>query len=202
MSKRIGVDVDGVLARFNTAFHRRLLNVLGVDKFPVGYDAANPTEWEWPRQHGYSKEEEDKVWKAVWADPYFWKTLDPMPYAQEDVLRLDGLSRNGHDVYFITNRKGVKVKRQTEDWLEARGMYFPTVLITGSNKHPVIHGLELDCFIDDRLSFMNELAVDHTDCVGVTRPYLYHTTQNDKPNRNKFLRVVTSVGAMLNAEGL
>lgn len=144
------------------------------DKFPAHYDPTQPPCWEWPNHFGYTQEQEKQVWKQVWSDSSFWQSLDEEPYGSEAVNKLDKLAFSGHDIYFITNRSGVRAKLQTERWLEARGMYNPTVLVTG-DKIPVVRALKLDAYIDDKPETLIELGKDV-----ILRTYAKLTSYNAK----------------------
>ncbi len=152
---KLGIDMDGCLADFNTAFYALLLAKFGARDTPVGYIPTQPPCWQWPRHLGYTEAEELSVWQDVWQSPTFWQYLGEEAHASETVTLLDKLAFLGHDVYFITHRKGVKVKLQTERWLEARGMYNPTVLVCEGDKVPLYGALGLTAAVDDKLETLN-----------------------------------------------
>lgn len=152
---RIGVDVDGVLADFNTAFIRRVKDVTGRDLFPEGYE---PTTWNYPESLGYTREEVSKVWDHVTADPTFWLNLSPYWDAMTVLERLRTEFGND-DVYFITSRPGVRAKAQTEVWLATHSGDFtwnPTVLIS-SEKGACAKALKLDYYVDDRFENVHDV---------------------------------------------
>lgn len=148
---KLGIDVDGVLADFNTRYIERCVAETGRDLFPPRpFDIQT---WNYPESYGYTNEEVAKVWASIKADPFFWQMLDPYPGA---VAALDYLKTRiaaGDDVYFVTARPGIAAKSQTEAWLTAlwpsRERPMPTVLIA-SNKGLAARTLELDVYIDDR----------------------------------------------------
>jgi len=181
---KIGLDVDGVLADFNSSFIERVIEVTGRDLFPPRpFDI--PT-WHYPQHYGYTEAELDfangPVWKSVKEDPAFWYFLKPYPGAPEF---LAALNQDKHDIYFITNRAGVQAKAQTESWLEFHGFgsrssevfSYPTVLIS-EDKGAVAKALRLDLYIDDRDE--NCLAVHHdstgTKMVQLARPWNHSHT--------------------------
>lgn len=139
---KIGVDIDGVLADFTKSFNALVRAEFGIE---LPYPA--PT-WQWHREGGVTKQQDNQLWNII-KTTHFWATLVPMPGAIDAIARLDQLSHDGHDVYFITSRPGKLAKFHTEWWLKAYGMNFPTVLVT-SDKGPVVKGLGLDIFIDDK----------------------------------------------------
>jgi 5'(3')-deoxyribonucleotidase len=150
---RIGVDVDGVLADFNTSFIERVIKVTGIDRFGKGFI---PTTWNYPESVGYSPEEVAAVWEDIKGDPYFWRNLPAYAHTAQVLTYLSHLQHIGHDVYFITARPGVVAKKQTEEWLQykCRMQYLaapsPTVLIS-SNKGLCAQVLNLDIYVDDRV---------------------------------------------------
>lgn len=158
----LGIDVDGVLADFNTSFAEAMIEVTGVDQFPKNWregikDKTYPNTWNWDLDAGYNKEQSRKVWEqGILTSSKFWKSLAPLSGAQEAIKQFNRLSNEGHEVYFLTHRNGKKAKQQTEEWLYDLGMNYPTVLLTG-NKLPVIANLGVNFFIDDKLATVNEV---------------------------------------------
>lgn len=148
---RIGVDVDGVLADFNKSFIERIVQITKRDLFP-----SRPFEirtWYYPEAYGYTDGELATVWSAIRTDPYFWTSLSAYPETRAALRYLDERISFGDDVYFITARAGLDVKRQTETWLSSRWPYqrMPqiTVLIS-EHKDLCAKALNLDVYIDDR----------------------------------------------------
>lgn len=143
---KIGCDVDGVLANFNEAFATRLHAVTGRDVLPK--EDQFPV-WHWPQQHGYTDAEVEQTWASVFADPRFWLLLPPYPTTENMLHRLSIRDAMGDDIYFITNRSGIKAKQQTEQWLRHCGYQGrPTVLLSGS-KAALVDALSLDVYVDD-----------------------------------------------------
>src|SRR5690349_10135318 len=112
---KIGVDLDGVLADFNSAFVGVLEKVTG-KKVPAG--TIPPKAWNWPSEIGLSEEEVKTAIGWVDANPYWWTKLNFTDGEGRDTIqRLSGLAPH-HDVYFITHRGGVPgAKAYSEDWL-------------------------------------------------------------------------------------
>lgn len=146
--KRIGVDIDGVLANFCLAFMDLLVEVTGRDLVPESVKENTRTIpiWNWPAHYGYTREEEQRAWDRVKESDEFWQTLKAMPGATE---LLDQLNHVNGDVYFVTSRLGNSAKRQTETWLRFYGAWEPTVLVNYGNKGKIAQGLQLTHFIDD-----------------------------------------------------
>jgi len=176
---RVGIDVDGCLANFNSGFIRRVIEVTGRNLFPDNYE---PTTWDYPTAVGYTEDEVNKVWENIQADPLFWLRL---PVYQGTCGFLMNLARQHHDVYFITARPGIEAKMQTELWLEVAGYESATVLIT-SKKGLAARTLDLDIYLDDRWENAKDVAVlsDGFTAHGKTIPPRYSTTKTfllDRP---------------------
>ncbi len=146
---RIGFDIDGVLADFNKAFIDLIVHTTGANLFP-----ARPFDipmWDYPQHYGYNGAQLKEVWGIITASESFWATLPPYADAKETLNRLTEANQvEGHDVYFVTSRPGVRAKAQTEQWLWNNGYTgVPTVLIS-SRKGVSADAIELDTYIDDR----------------------------------------------------
>lgn len=165
---RVGLDVDGVLADFNTQFVRTIIEVTGEDKFP-------PTNrypvWDYPEHFSYTPMQMSDVWTKIKNSTSFWRTL--APEASVDFSVIERVSGWPHDVYFITSRPGVCAKLQTEAWLVDRGITNPTVLIT-SHKGSACATLGIDAYIDDKTD--NIQSVEHLS--PGTRAYLLNCSYN------------------------
>src|SRR5687767_11277475 len=113
---RLGMDVDGVLADFRTAFRTLAARELG----RAGADV----------EAELTKGDIDRLWKAVAREANWWAALPA--YETEQVARLYGLSRKGRwEVFFMTSRPpsgGDTVQLQTQVWLEQHACYMPSVL--------------------------------------------------------------------------
>ena len=185
---RLGFDVDGVLADFNSAYRRLCIEMSGRDLFPPEDDPTYPAVWGYPEYYGYTDEEVAQVWKRIEADPDFWFNLNPLP----GMAQVANLYWRGHDLYFISQRVGETAKRQTEQWLIAYSVSVPTVLITG-RKGSIVRDLRLDAYIDDRLSNVQNVARMAWD----TRVFLLDAPYNRvKPSQRRYTRV-SSVADML-----
>lgn len=171
---RLGIDIDGVLANFTQGYADVIRKVSGRDLLTPEM-IASPPSWNWDRDAGYTKEEESAAWKFVGESPDFWYNLPELPGLQ-DIMEADPFTN--HDVYFITARPGVHVKRQTEDWLDSMGILFPTVLVS-DNKGPLAVGLKLDVLIDDRDKNIIEVsqASPTTQCYILDYPYNRHVME-------------------------
>lgn len=144
---RLGIDVDGCLADFNSSFMDLIIGVTGRNLFPTRpFDI--PT-WDYPESYGYSNHEVSQVWNVIRQDKLFWASLEPLPSAQTFLTRC-AMAADTHDLYFITSRPGLLAKQQTEAWLLANGgLDRPTVLVS-SMKGWCARALRLDAYLDDK----------------------------------------------------
>ena len=146
MGYKIGCDVDGILADFNNGFAEVLRRVTERDLLPS--DVSNPPVWDWPEHYGYTKAEVGAAWDDVRRGGVFWADLKVVKGSERFVQDMP-LSPDD-ELYFITNRVGLNVKHQTEEWLEGDTYVgYPTVLIAGE-KGPLAKSLRLTHFIDDK----------------------------------------------------
>lgn len=142
MSLRIGIDIDGVLADFRSAFHKAA-------QASVGHAIEEPDD---PHSsHSLAQKDVRRVWEYVARTPNWWMTL--MPYEPDQIARLYSLTRAaGWEVFFLTNRPvsgGDTVQFQTQWWIERHGFYLPAVLTVPGSRGEVANGLRLDLVIDD-----------------------------------------------------
>ena len=173
-SRRIGIDIDGVIANFYTAYENAVVEEAGgEDKFPARYPEILPPVWNWPEHYGYDKMITQRVWMKIKESRDFWTKLQRLPDA---AILVDSMPWAIHDVYFITDRAGVNAKQQTEIWLRERlGIMNPTVLVT-PNKGLSAAALRLDVYVDDKGE--NVLDVEKqspgTHVYIIDRPYNEH----------------------------
>lgn len=153
---RIGLDVDGVLADFNSGF-ADLLDRLYRDQpkpwRPEG-ERFLPETWQWPQKYGWSREQESIAWEHV-KDPYrsWWSYRAPYPGTTALLVTLRHEIQAGHlVVYFVTSRLGRTAHLQTVRWLEKQGLPMPQVCIArgADHKYELAEALELEWYLDDR----------------------------------------------------
>lgn len=168
---RIGFDIDGVLADFNTSFIALVKEVTGKDLFPAGYW---PHTWDYPQAVGYTPEEVNAVWQAIKEGGVFWRDLGALPdlktltqWLFETDPRPQGSGR--HEFYFITSRMGKDVKLQTEDWLEEHTSIPGLTVLISSEKGALCKALKLDYYVDDRAENIADVVEKNGQ---VTQAYL------------------------------
>jgi hypothetical protein len=140
MSLRLGIDIDGVLADFRSAFHATATRCLGreVPEETRSTPALDPKDVK-------------RVWQHIAGTPNWWMGLKA--YEPDQIVRLYSLARRaGWEVFFLTNRPasaGDTVQFQTQWWLEQHGFYLPAVLTVPGSRGEVANGLRLDLVVDD-----------------------------------------------------
>lgn len=191
---KIGFDIDGVLASFESGLERVMVESTGKNLFPT-HGPGGPPVWDWPVHFGYTEGEVATGFESLRNDPDFWATLPELPGAHALRSRAEALL--AHDVYFITDRAGIKAKTQTEDWLLLHtGMFNPTVLIS-RHKGQCAKALGLDCYIDDRPENVRDVALQSD-----ARVYLLRRNYNAQADITLPVQVVSSVAVFLGLEGI
>jgi hypothetical protein len=158
---RCGIDMDGCLSSWCVPFAKLLAQVHGSDLLPEGWEQRDHKDficWDWASHYGYSDISIELAHHEFCDSGDSWYRLPELPEAQEVLDALNWLvDADVIDLYFITTRAGVRAKQQTEMWLYDRGIMTPTVLVTG-NKVPVIEGLGLQFYLDDRLETITQAS--------------------------------------------
>lgn len=171
MPLRIGFDLDGTLADFESAFHEVEVRLFGADSH---LEAGQPEKEREERPADVEEEPEperrtvsdrrtkkrlprhgrrrrDQIWDTIRRTPDFWNTLEPLdPAAVRRIHEL--MLRHKWEVFFITQRPytdGETVQRQTQRWLIAQGFDIPSVLVIGGSRGAAAHALRLDFHVDD-----------------------------------------------------
>jgi hypothetical protein len=149
---RVGLDIDGVVADFRTAF-------LDVAAEVLGRDAIRKPSSPLPDFDAVSPADAKRVWKVIAETPNWW--LGVPSYEQPQIARLYQLARRFRwEVSFLTSRipsAGDSVQFQSQAWLEACGFYLPAVVTVPGSRGEMANALRLDVVVDDQ--FLNCLEV-------------------------------------------
>jgi hypothetical protein len=144
MALRIGIDIDGVLADFRSAFHAAARRCLRHD-----IEDSDDLETVGP----LSPEDVRRVWERIAKTQNWW--MDVPAYEPDQIARLYSVMRAvGWEVFFMTKRPpsaGDSVQFQTQWWIERFGFYLPAVMTVPGSRGDVANGLRLDMIIDDQL---------------------------------------------------
>ena len=144
MALRIGLDIDGVLADFRTAFHEAAVRCLR-------HDVADDDEIE--TLGPLSPDDVRRVWEHIGSTPNWW--MEVPAFEPDQIARLYSSMRAAKwEVFFLTKRPpsaGDTVQFQTQWWIERFGFYLPAVLTVPGSRGDVANGLRLDIIVDDQL---------------------------------------------------
>jgi len=142
---RIVLDIDGVLADFNTAY-AELLEMTGgvqIDRTPPW-----PSKWAWPQEVA-TPEICASTWHYVENIPEWWEAIPP--YDEVIALRDYGTLAalfNNYDVQLVTSRPRI-MRDPSEAWIaNLLGRYVGVICIEGP-KGPFAVALGADIIIDD-----------------------------------------------------
>ena len=157
---RLGIDVDGVVADFQSAFRTLAERELGLPA------SASET--------GLSKPDVDRLWRVVADTTNWW--LDVPAYEPDQIKRLYAQARTARwEVFFMTSRPpsaGDSVQLQTQVWLERHGYFLPSVLTTPSGaRGEVARSLRLDLAVDDRMvNCLEIISASNSKALMMLRP--------------------------------
>ena len=135
---RLGIDLDGVVADFRTAF-------LDTAAKKLGADAIRRPSSPMPDLDAVSAADAKHIWQVITATPNWWLGL--APYEPAQIARLYQLARrNRWEVAFLTSRipsAGDSVQFQSQAWLEAHGFYMPAVVTVPGSRGEIANALRL-----------------------------------------------------------
>mgnify|MGYP001560785766 CR=1 FL=1 len=190
---RIGFDIDGVLANFNTPFIALMKESSGRDLFPPNY---RPHTWNYPEALGYTSAEVSTAWELIKSGCTFWELLPPLPGLRQfcDWFYTGSVESNPCEFYFVTSRMGQKVKLQTENWLDHHAAKGLTVLIS-SEKGAIAKALKLDFYVDDRA----ENIADVVEQSPSTRAFLLDSPWNQHMNAGTRIYALSEFLDVINA---
>lgn len=147
MSKRIGLDLDGVVFDFNTHFVNLARNRYPERNIPSPSNDW-PTHWDYIRPY-LERYEENDLWKTIKTSD-FWATCSPYPHAYDLVKAADTLA---DELYFVTSRP-CSATTQAQSKLAIDNIYHThgaTIIVRRpEDKAPLIKALRLDFYVDDK----------------------------------------------------
>lgn len=167
--RRIGLDIDGVLADFVYAFTQHAKRI-GASEGPV-YTTRFQQVWDFDF-------DTSATWKSLKQTFNWWMTVPPLVSAGE-IEAINQVLRN-HQVYFITTRPstlGFHADQQARLWLQSTGitphlMPVEQVIATkGGTKGTVASGLGIEVFLDDHVDNLNDLKAAGVKAVCRDWPY-------------------------------
>jgi uncharacterized HAD superfamily protein len=141
-NKVVMFDIDGVLADFVGAYTALAHEYYGT---PI-YTSLEQASWDF-KQLGLTNAQKNFLWEKIKSSESWWTSLAPLLH-RDTYIDIDGLQMEA-DIYFVTSRPGVNVRWQTKQWLQAQGIYSPSVILS-SRKGDVATGLQADFMIDDK----------------------------------------------------
>jgi len=141
MALRLGIDIDGVLADFRSAFRDTARECLRREIVSDGQTDG-----------GLSHIDIDRIWNHIARRANWWMTL--RAYEPREIANLYTLARSHQwEVCFLTKRPpsgGDSVQFQTQWWLEQQGFYLPAVITVPGSRGDLANALRLDLAIDDQ----------------------------------------------------
>lgn len=135
MAKKIGIDLDKTIFSCNSIIYR-WLNNFNLNKGKI------------LKHHVITDE---KIYKCTFINKIF-KFLNPDKYIfySRAVKTINELSKNGYEIYLVSNRPCIKpVVAMTIDTLKRSGISFHKLILGCNNKIEFIKLARLDYFIDD-----------------------------------------------------
>lgn len=173
--KRIGVDLDGVIADFSFRFSQVLRKLYG-DHLPIVTDNRSIKHWDWYLWYPITKEEYDRAWNHILKNEVdFWESLPILNknewYSIKELMLYDNI-----DVYFITSRAktpGKSIITQCINWLEMSGWNNPQVIVSDEKEY-IVKYLKIDYFVDDKKENCEDVKKMNSNCV----VYVYDALHN------------------------
>lgn len=185
---RIGIDIDGVCYGFSEAFCRN-----------VGWDPLKVDKWEFFKDHGMDLKTFLKMCRSMIVTGKLFRYGDVLDGTVE---ALQTLSREGHYLYFVTDRAALAgddlylketIKIYTERWLEDNFIPWHNVYYTG-DKATKAKELGLDFFLDDKIENYDSLEGVVKGNYLFDRPWNQRNDLWNEPNRvrswSEFVREV------------
>jgi hypothetical protein len=181
---RIGIDLDGVLAEFDSNV-TRIANTFWPGRLPEGY---TPSDWNFDDK--FSKSEWSQIWEEIKSTRNFWYKEEPYTENVEALKNFINSSAGYEvDLYFITSRVetiGSSVLVQSAQWLAKYGLFpnrsHSTVIPVADSKRKgdVLSALKIPIMIDDYDDTVRRLqGMEGTEVYLLDRPWNRHAKDLD-----------------------
>jgi hypothetical protein len=153
---RYGIDLDGVVCDFISAFVREV-NDVWPGKLPINYQ---PQDWDW--SDAMTEDEISRVWKIIKNKSNWWLSVPP-DLGNVHALALHRIRHPNDEIFYVTARvstKGMPPMHQAQVWLKEcgiSGLGTSVIVDHSSNKSAIFNSLECNANVDDKL----EAVIDH-----------------------------------------
>jgi len=166
VSLRVAFDLDGTVADLSSEIARLATKLFGAppragqdltDSAAAGHQPSPSIG-----AVALSDRQLDKVWEHVRTIDGFWTTLQETEPGI--VARIAALAdRRQWEVVFITTRPpaaGATTQRQSQEWLEARGFRWPSVIVSKGSRGRIVSSIAFDALVDDRAENCVDVGVE------------------------------------------
>lgn len=162
---KVGLDFDGVLADFSSAYKQRLIEA-GVENYPQD----EQPHWSFP----YGTNE---VWDKIKSDESFWLNLKPLCDPEDLAFPVE--------VYI--SKRSIPVE-WSQKWVVRNGFPAAPIIHVEHSKVDAVRGANIDIFVDDSVKNFVELNRAKLHCLLMDAPYNRYLNVGHK--RIKHLREV------------
>ena len=188
INKKIGIDLDGVLADFSNGFSNLIRKYYGIAENPIVKSGSEMiTHWDWYHWYpNFTKDKSSFLWNLIGREESnFWYNLPTTDEAKD--LNLQDLSRKNY-LFFITNRPEnkvvsgddfISVQSESSNWIYRHiRLYSSPNVIVAADKGPIIKALDLDYYIDDKYENCKD-AYNYSPKTKVYMPKMGHNQRED-----------------------
>lgn len=163
--KKIGIDLDGVVADFYKGYTKLATQKFGnhVEVLCSIKDRERFSTWKLEKIMNLEKFQAEEMIESINNFPIFYETLELLYPESWQKLITEFSNKEDYEITFITSRKNsesVSVREVTKRWLQVQGWQNPSVIVT-DEKGLFCKVLGIQKFVDDSLK--NCLDV-HTHC--------------------------------------
>ncbi|RAL25751.1 5' nucleotidase, NT5C type [Thermoflavimicrobium daqui] len=161
---KIGVDIDGTIKDT----HRAAVEVYN-EELDQAVRVEEVTDFYLDEAYGLSKKEGKMLWRKL--EEKIYSLGLPLPHAAEV---LNELEKQGHEIYFITARPGMKnIEKVTRKWLKKN--HFPykenNLIMNSQNKAKIAKEIGIDLFFEDAPFHLDKLVEEEIPTVIVDAVY-------------------------------